>query len=118
MQKQRKTKKKNRKKKNEDKRQKKKGKKRNRNNKKNERSQKHKQNASMTEKRKKNHSDPIYTDPIKNFPNRSDDLIRFSIAKLKINSPKILHIKFWRIFWCNVITSVTSKYSQEFNLLY
>ena len=44
------------------------------------------------------HSNPICTNPLKNFPNRSDDLIRFSIAKLTINFPKILHIKFWENF--------------------
>ena len=88
--------------------------------KKKKRAQKHKQNANTTEKRKKKeiHSNPIYTNPIKNFPNRGDDLVRISIAKLKINSPKYCTLNFWRIFWCNVITSVTSKYSQEFNLLY
>ena len=48
--------------------------------------------------KKEIHSNPIYTNTIKNFPNRGDDLVRFSIAKLKINSPKILHIKFLENF--------------------
>ena len=85
-----------------------------------QRVQKHKQNANTTEKRKEKeiHSNPIYTNPIKNFPNRGDDLVRISIAKLELIPPKYSTFNFWRIFWCNVITSVTSKYSQEFNLLY
>ena len=60
-----------------------------------ERVQKHKQNANTTEKRKKKeiHSNPIYTNLIKNFPSRSDDLVRFSIAKLKMNCPQTLQIK-------------------------
>ena len=54
--------------------------------------QKHKQNANTTDKRikKEIHRNPIYTNPIKKIPKRGDDLVRFSIAKLKTNCPKTL----------------------------
>ena len=44
-------------------------------------------------KKRETHSNPIYTNTVKNFPNRGDDLVRLSIEKLKINCPKLLHIK-------------------------
>ena len=36
--------------------------------------------------------------------------------KFQIPSPEIIQNKFWRLFRCNEIASVTSKYYQEFNL--
>ena len=97
MQKTKKTKKNGKK---EDKRKKEKGKKQNRNNKKKRESAKTQATCKYDRETQKKqiHSNPICTNPLKNFPNRSDDLIRFSIAKLKINFPKILHIKFLENF--------------------
>ena len=61
--------------------------------------------------KKEIHSNPIYTNTIESFPNRGDDLVG-------LIAPKYCTLNFCRVFRCNVITSVTSKYSQEFNLLY
>ena len=61
-------------------------------------------NEKKEKTKKEIHSNPIYTNAIKNFPNRGNDLVRISIANKKKYLPQnIAHYFFCRSFWCNVI---------------